>query len=332
MECLGRLTIRECARIQTFPDDYQFILAKTPQNKSVSASEAYKIIGNAVPCVLGYNIAMRLAENLVLPDTIKKEVKDAVNDEVMALYKRTDRDGVLLQSAFKSLRVDGKDMKLTGKQYTEYQKLMGEKAYRDIADVIKTEDYKELTDDEKASLIREINQQAKEAAENQILISAEKARNTVWVDNLNKTYREAYQNVKNTTPKKYAEIVGKAEIDCRLAGDYDMSVKVMSLVSSNADASIYAALDGDKKSGRFYQDMVEPAQLLISKGYTGKQIAVMMNAADADGNGYLKVEELKSYIGALDVDRETKRALYRMMYNTRSYSKSKGSRLTNNPF
>lgn len=58
-----RLTIRECARIQTFPDDYQFILAKTPQNKSVSASDAYKIIGNAVPCVLGYNIAMRLAEN-----------------------------------------------------------------------------------------------------------------------------------------------------------------------------------------------------------------------------------------------------------------------------
>lgn len=58
-----RLTIRECARIQTFPDDYQFILPKTEQNKAVSASDAYKIIGNAVPCVLGYNIAMRLAEN-----------------------------------------------------------------------------------------------------------------------------------------------------------------------------------------------------------------------------------------------------------------------------
>lgn len=58
-----RLTIRECARIQTFPDDYQFILSKTPLNKGVSASDAYKIIGNAVPCILGYNIAMRLAEN-----------------------------------------------------------------------------------------------------------------------------------------------------------------------------------------------------------------------------------------------------------------------------
>ena len=58
-----RLTVRECARIQTFPDDYQFIQPKTTFNESVSASNAYKIIGNAVPCVFGYNIAMRLAEN-----------------------------------------------------------------------------------------------------------------------------------------------------------------------------------------------------------------------------------------------------------------------------
>lgn len=58
-----RLTIRECARLQTFPDDYQFILPKTELNKSVGSSDAYKIIGNAVPCVLGYNIAMHLSEN-----------------------------------------------------------------------------------------------------------------------------------------------------------------------------------------------------------------------------------------------------------------------------
>lgn len=55
-----RLTVRECARIQTFPDDYQFVLKKTPNNVSVSSSDAYKIIGNAVPCVLAYNIAKNI--------------------------------------------------------------------------------------------------------------------------------------------------------------------------------------------------------------------------------------------------------------------------------
>ena len=55
-----RLTVRECARIQTFPDNYQFILSKTEDNVSVSSSDAYKIIGNAVPCVLAYNIAKNI--------------------------------------------------------------------------------------------------------------------------------------------------------------------------------------------------------------------------------------------------------------------------------
>lgn len=58
-----RLTIRECARIQTFPDDYEFIVPSINDNKSVTASDAYKLIGNAVPPLLGYHIAKRLEDN-----------------------------------------------------------------------------------------------------------------------------------------------------------------------------------------------------------------------------------------------------------------------------
>jgi len=58
-----RLTIRECARIQTFPDDYEFVIPAKNGAKGVSASDAYKIIGNAVPPLLGYHIAKRLEKN-----------------------------------------------------------------------------------------------------------------------------------------------------------------------------------------------------------------------------------------------------------------------------
>lgn len=57
-----RLTPRECALIQTFPPDYSFVRYK-PYSKSrfsVSSSGAYKVIGNAVPPILAYNIAMRI--------------------------------------------------------------------------------------------------------------------------------------------------------------------------------------------------------------------------------------------------------------------------------
>ena len=59
-----RLTPRECAMIQTFPPDYDFVRYKD-YNKTrfiVSSSGAYKVIGNAVPPVLAYNIAKRIEE------------------------------------------------------------------------------------------------------------------------------------------------------------------------------------------------------------------------------------------------------------------------------
>ena len=53
-----RLTIRECCRIQTFPDSYGFLGSQ--RGDGVSASEAYKLIGNAVPPLLAYHLAKRL--------------------------------------------------------------------------------------------------------------------------------------------------------------------------------------------------------------------------------------------------------------------------------
>ena len=58
-----RLTPRECALIQTFPPDYPFVLYKPNSNKyAVSPSGAYKVIGNAVPPLLAYNIGRRIQE------------------------------------------------------------------------------------------------------------------------------------------------------------------------------------------------------------------------------------------------------------------------------
>ena len=56
-----RLTVRECARLQTFPDDYEFV-RKTFKNNPypLSGSGAYKVIGNAVPPLFAYHLAQRL--------------------------------------------------------------------------------------------------------------------------------------------------------------------------------------------------------------------------------------------------------------------------------
>jgi len=51
-----RLSVRECARIQTFPDDYKFVYE--------NVSDGYKMVGNAVPVSLAEILAEKISEDL----------------------------------------------------------------------------------------------------------------------------------------------------------------------------------------------------------------------------------------------------------------------------
>ena len=51
-----RLSVRECARIQTFPDNFEFIYT--------DVADGYKMIGNAVPVNLAKAIATKIKEDL----------------------------------------------------------------------------------------------------------------------------------------------------------------------------------------------------------------------------------------------------------------------------
>ena len=52
-----RMTVREVARVQSFPDEFQFIYD--------DVNYGYKMIGNAVPVNLAYHVAMQIKKTLV---------------------------------------------------------------------------------------------------------------------------------------------------------------------------------------------------------------------------------------------------------------------------
>jgi DNA (cytosine-5)-methyltransferase 1 len=60
-----RLTLRECARIQTFPDDFNFVIENKNRKGSfeISPSVGYKLVGNAVPPLLAYHVAKKIESN-----------------------------------------------------------------------------------------------------------------------------------------------------------------------------------------------------------------------------------------------------------------------------
>jgi DNA (cytosine-5)-methyltransferase 1 len=61
-----RLSVRECARIQTFPDEHSF--------HYTSVADGYKMIGNAVPVEFAYRLALQIMSDL--ENTPKLKIND----------------------------------------------------------------------------------------------------------------------------------------------------------------------------------------------------------------------------------------------------------------
>ena len=51
------MTVREVARVQSFPDDFKFIYN--------DVNYGYKMIGNAVPVNLAYHVALQIKKTLI---------------------------------------------------------------------------------------------------------------------------------------------------------------------------------------------------------------------------------------------------------------------------
>jgi len=100
-----RLSARECARIQTFPDSFKFL------NKDLNAT--YKMIGNAVPPRLGFYLARSIEQALNgitltqgdVPEVSKKTQKETI---LVGYYKNDLHLSLIKQHLIYYVRSDGR--------------------------------------------------------------------------------------------------------------------------------------------------------------------------------------------------------------------------------
>ena len=76
-----RLSVRECARIQTFPDEYEFVYSRV--------SDGYKMIGNAVPVEFGRRLAVQIMSDLKSVKISKPSRKKGTYKSFEELIKQT---------------------------------------------------------------------------------------------------------------------------------------------------------------------------------------------------------------------------------------------------
>lgn len=90
--------------------------------------------------------------------------------ELLRLFEKTGEGGVFPSRADKYFKVDGVRKDLTADEYVRYATLKGEKSYKLVSDLVKSNAYKKLSDDEKVKAIEEAydyaNQKAKQTISN----------------------------------------------------------------------------------------------------------------------------------------------------------------------
>ena len=109
----------------------------------------------------------RAFNNFLNPAYTSNIDTSAMEEELMRLYESTGEAGVLPSRAAKYFTVDGQRKDLTAEEYVQYATLRGQSAYELVTDLVNSQQYKDMSEEERVKAVKDAydlaNQQAKAA-------------------------------------------------------------------------------------------------------------------------------------------------------------------------
>ena len=108
------------------------------------------------------NIPLRVVNNFVNPSTVKNINTSKVDEELDNLYNKIGESTILPSIIEKTYTINGQTYRMTNEEYSEYKKNYGQTSYKLLDDLINSNDYNKLSDDQKQKAIENIYSYAKE--------------------------------------------------------------------------------------------------------------------------------------------------------------------------
>lgn len=114
------------------------------------------------------NVVMRTIDNIALPGSLKKLRSSAVDDELMRLYKEVPNGKDALPKKLAKHIGEGEERKdLTAKEYARMQTVFGQTYYGKLKEIIGTDYYNNLSDENKVKLLKKVKEYATEKAKSE---------------------------------------------------------------------------------------------------------------------------------------------------------------------
>lgn len=233
------------------------------------------------------NIPLRVVNNFVNPSTVKNINTSKVDEELDNLYNKIGESTILPSTIEKTYTINGQTYRMTNEEYSEYKKNYGQTSYKLLDDLINSNDYNKLSDEQKQKAIENIYSYAKEANK---VDYAKNNNETVKTSTLYDTLEELKQKGGNQSSylnyiAKTKDITGedssKKKIEVLANSDY--SDKTKEIIYKNTEGS------NDKKI-----ILVDKLKLPINE-YLNYKSQKFENDKDTDGETISGSKKQKVY-------------------------------------
>lgn len=248
----------------------------------------------------GENVITRALNQMLSPGTYASNKSTFVDDEINRLYNAIGESGVIPKSAEKYVRYGDKTYQLSAKDYTAFQKTMGQGNYKDLEKLVKTDVYSSMDDVEKANAIEKIYDYNRYKATSEYLSkkgvtytnssydSMKEKLNTVggW-----KNYFELEQAFPDTnfdTALKYKEKCDQYNIDYTTYGNAKTAINDLRTANSDRYTDSGEKTEANRRDTAKYlsgiSSLTDPQrQAIWSEIYTGKTSETYKSVANRYG-------------------------------------------------
>lgn len=226
-------------------------------------------------------------ENFLSPAYVQKKETDRTALELENLRQELGSEGKDVvptdYSSRYTVRYDGRDIRMTPDQFTEYKKIRGQEVYKGLSSLTSSSEYQNMTTDEKKEAVRDVYEAASDAAKHSIVISmGETTKNAYDYGELNKTQKALVDSgtMSVSQVKEANQILSESGADSSAGKAYALAESGMNEEAVIAMTSKTAVEKATKlrEAGATKEDVINAARTIRESGYTkniGKAYALI---------------------------------------------------------
>lgn len=226
-------------------------------------------------------------ENFLSPAYVQKKETDRTALELENLRQELGSEGKdVIPTDYSSrytVRYDGRDIRMTPEQFTEYKKVRGQEVYKGLSSLTSSSEYQNMTTDEKKEAVRDVYEAASDSAKRSIVISmGETTKNAYDYGELNKTQKALVDSgtMSVSQVKEANQILSESGADSSAGKAYTLAESGMNEEAVIAMTSKTAVEKATKlrEAGATKEDVINAARTIRESGYTkniGKAYALL---------------------------------------------------------